>query len=299
MHEVKATVPADSVPEVVSIAKRSGIERVSVSDAFVHGPDITMKVVTVDTSTPNAKAFLDGFLNSPTLAKAGCTVTSREVRAIIGGDDLEQVTRPLPEPFPDVIQDFWQLSHLTVTYVARAGAGAALLATGIIEDNPIAIVVAALFLPFLSQVLALSLGLWSRDAKLAMHGARALLASIVLALIAGAVVAYCEGGPILFQGFKGPLPSFVISALIGITAGLSAADDTGRRYLIGVAASVQLAIFPVWFGAAAVLGFPAADVVKVRLLSFVINFMTIAGMAVVGYAYLHLKSGTVKAGRGK
>jgi hypothetical protein len=34
-----------------------------------------------------------------------------------------------------------------------------LLATGIIENNPIAIVVAALFLPFLSQVLAITFGL--------------------------------------------------------------------------------------------------------------------------------------------
>jgi len=33
------------------------------------------------------------------------------------------------------------------------------MATGVIEDNPIAIVVAALFLPFLSQVLAVSFGL--------------------------------------------------------------------------------------------------------------------------------------------
>jgi hypothetical protein len=40
-----------------------------------------------------------------------------------------------------------------------AAAGAILLATGILENNPISIVIAALFLPFLSQVLALSFGL--------------------------------------------------------------------------------------------------------------------------------------------
>jgi hypothetical protein len=38
--------------------------------------------------------------------------------------------------------------------------------------------------------------------------------------------------------------------LVGVAAGLSNADDTGRRYLIGVAAAVQLAIFPVWLGGA-------------------------------------------------
>jgi hypothetical protein len=47
------------------------------------------------------------------------------------------------EPFSDVIQDLWQLSHVTASYVARAAAGGIFLATGIIDDNTIAIVVAA------------------------------------------------------------------------------------------------------------------------------------------------------------
>ena len=92
----------------------------------------------------------------------------------------------MSEPFTDVIQDLWQLSHVTASYVGRAAGGAILLATGIIEDNPIAIVVAALFLPFLAQVLAVSFGMWSRDRRLIFQGLRALLASTVLALAAGA-----------------------------------------------------------------------------------------------------------------
>src|SRR5438105_1674937 len=66
------------------------------------------------------------------------------------------LTRPMSEPFPDVIQDLWQLSHLTTSYITRAAAGAVLLATGILDNNAVAIVVAALFLPFLSEVLAVS-----------------------------------------------------------------------------------------------------------------------------------------------
>ena len=140
------------------------------------------------------------------------------------------------------------MSHVTSSYVGRAAAGSILLAMGVIENDPIAIVVAALFLPFLAQVLAVSFGIWSRDRKLIFQGVRALLVSTVLALAAGAVVAWIEGGPIRFVGFKAPLASFCISAIIGITAGLSDMDDTGRRYLIGVAAAVQFAIFPVWLG---------------------------------------------------
>jgi hypothetical protein len=100
------------------------------------------------------------------LAETDYTLTSREVRAIVNDQPLAGLTRPMSEPFTDVIQDLWQLSHVTASYVGRATAGAILLATGIIEDNPIAIVVAALFLPFLSQVLAVSFGTWSRDRRL-------------------------------------------------------------------------------------------------------------------------------------
>ena len=45
------------------------------------------------------------------------------------GTDLAEVTRPMSEPFPDVIQDLWQLSHVTASYVGRAAVGGILLAT--------------------------------------------------------------------------------------------------------------------------------------------------------------------------
>ena len=101
-------------------------------------------------------------------------------------------------------------------------------------------------------------------------------ASIALGFVGGVVVAAVEGGPIGFQGFKGPLSSFAISAVIGVTAGLSSADDTGRRYLIGVAAAVQLAVFPVWLGVATVIGIPDYKLVVQHLLSFSINLVTVA-----------------------
>ena len=105
-----------------------------------------------------------------------------------------------------------------------------------------------------------------------------------------AIVVAVQGGPIRFTAFKSPLASFAVSAVIGITAGLSNADDTGRRYLIGVAAAVQLAIFPVWLGAAAMVGSPDG-VVWTRLESFLINLVTISLAAVAAYAALHLQPG--------
>src|SRR5204863_7707740 len=132
-------------------------------------------------------------------------------------------------------------------------------------------------------------GLWNRDRRLAMQGLRAVIVSTALAVLAGAVVAWISGGPILFGGFKSPLSSFAISAVIGITAGLSEADDTGRRYLIGVAAAVQLAIFPVWLGAAWATGLLSPGIVESRLASFLINPATITLSAVAAYAALNLR----------
>jgi len=153
----------------------------------------------------------------------------------------------------------------------------------------VAIVVAALFLPFLAEVLAVSFGVWSRDSRLVVRGLRAVAMSTVIAFTMGALVAALQGGPILFRGFKRPLSNMVISAVIGVTAGLSNADDTGRRYLIGVAAAVQLAVFPVWFGAASVIGLPGPNVVWSRFASFAINMVTISLAAVAAYAILHLR----------
>src|ERR1700682_3065465 len=93
--------------------------------------------------------------------------------------------------------------------------------------NSVAIVVAALFLPFLAEVLAISFGFWRRDRRLILRGLRAIAVSTALAFAAGALIAAIQGGPIHFTAFKSPLASFAISAVIGLTGGLSNADDTG------------------------------------------------------------------------
>jgi uncharacterized protein DUF389 len=297
MHEVRISLPPAHVGAAVRFAHSVGIERVSVSDAFIHGPDISAKVLSVETSTPKARAFIEAYLTSNAFAGVQSTLTSRELRAIVTDSSPSDLTNPMSEPFPDIIQDLSQLSTLTASYVARAAAGALLLASGMIHNDPIAIVVAALFLPFLSQVLAISFGLWSRDWALASKGLRTVCLSIVVAVGAGALVAALEGGPIGYTSFKAPLMSFAISAAIGVTAGLACADDAGRRYLLGVAAAVQFAVFPVWFGLASVLGMPPRDIVLTRLLSFGINLITISFFAALAYALLHLRHGGWVASR--
>jgi hypothetical protein len=294
VHEVRATVPAERSAAVARIAVETGIPSASVYEIFVHGPDRPKHVVSVETSTPKAKAFIDALLASPIFDIDECSITSRELRAIISHESLADLTQPMVEPAPDVIEDLWQMSHVTPSYVGRAAGGAILLAEGVIHNSPVSMVVAALFLPFLSQVLAVGFGVWCGDGRLVRKGCAALLTSAVLAYCGGLVVAMLTGGPIGFQDFKDPLPSFAISAVIGIAAGLSTADDAGRRYLIGVAAAVQFAVFPVWLGAASVIGLPARAVLVSRVESFFINVITISAAAIAAYTLLGLRREEVR-----
>ena len=83
-------------------------------------------------------------------------------------------------------------SHLTPSYFSRAAGGDIFLADGILKNCLVSIVVAALFLPFLLQALAAGFGLWTRGWRLMRHGMTALSVSTVLALSAGALVAWID-----------------------------------------------------------------------------------------------------------
>jgi hypothetical protein len=284
MHEVRVTVPEGKGQDIARIALDVGIKQASVYQVYVHGPNRQMEVVSAETSTPRAKQFIDALLSTTWIDLAECSISARELRAILSSDSRSEITYPRVEPAVDVIADLWQLSHPTSSYIGRAVAAAILLAYGMAEDSAISIVVAALFMPFLSQVLAVSFGLWSRDMGLAKKGLVAIVISTVACVAAGALVGLLHGGALLFSGFKGPLLSFAISSVIGIASGLAIADDAGRRYLIGVAAAVQFAIFPVWFGFGLVQGTLDSHVVSERLGAFAINLFTIAGTAALVYA---------------
>jgi hypothetical protein len=203
------------------------------------------------------------------------------------------------EPALDVLEDLWQLNHITPSYVGRAGGAAVLLAYGMFHNNAIAIVVAALFLPFLSQVLAIGFGLRAGDHGLARQGAAALALSTIISTAAGVLVGLFYARGIAYTEFQTPLVALGISGVIGAAAGLASADDAGRRYLIGVAAAVQYAVFPVWFGTCVVHGFPAAPIIAERIGTFVINTVTIAIVAAAVYAWAGMRREDVDRFRSK
>ena len=166
MHEIRITVPQGRAKDVAELAMQAGISQVSIYPVFVHGPNQNKEIVSAETSTPRAKKFADSVLTSPWFNSAESSVTSRELRAVVTNEHPRDITQPMLEPPINVFEDLWQLNHVTISYVARAFAGACLLAYGMFENNPITVVVAALFLPFLSQVLALSFGAWAGDVGL-------------------------------------------------------------------------------------------------------------------------------------
>lgn len=108
MHEVRATVPVERSAAIARIAIDAGIPNVSVYDIFVHGPEHRKHVVSIECSTPKAKAFIDVLLVSPVFDIEECSLSSRELRALISDDSLAEITQPMVEPAPDVIEQLWQ-----------------------------------------------------------------------------------------------------------------------------------------------------------------------------------------------
>lgn len=69
-------------------------------------------------------------------------------------------------------------------------------------------------------------------------------------------------------------------------------DDVGKREMIGLAASAQTALVPVWFGIGTVLGFSDASgqsQVGVRAGSFTVNVLTL----ILASLAVHIFGGTV------
>ncbi len=294
MHEIRVTVPVGLGSAIATAALQVGIQRVTVSPVRTVAPQSEAEIVSVETSTSRAKAFLHHILSSGMVDLRESSITTREVRAILSADPVREVTYPAVEPTVEVFQDLWQLNHLTPSFAARSVAAAVLLGYGMLRADPVSIVVAALFLPFMQQVLGLAFGAWAADWKLASQSGAALAVSLTISILAGMTLAAVLGGPLQFDGFKSPILSALLSIVIGAAAGCSTADDAGRRYLIGVAAAAQSGVFAVWIGLALVLGFPDRGTTLARLVSLPLNICAIGVAACASYALIGLRRGSAR-----
>lgn len=64
---------------------------------------------------------------------------------------------------------------------------------------------------------------------------------------------------------------------------MASIDSAGRRELIGLAAEAQFAGYPVWLGIRLVLGFPGAEMMSQRLVTFLVNLVTLIVVSLLTY----------------
>jgi len=289
---VKITGPNNTGPAVAKIAFSVGIKEVSVQKAESHkasGEIETKDAVDIQTSTPKAKHFIDALLQADFYNQKEYSIAVRQPRSIISGESLRELTRPIVEPATDILEELWQFSHITIGFVGRIFIAACLLAYGLIHQQTLVIIAGLLFLPLLPLLLAVGFGAWTKQPKLSLQGAAAFLLAIALLILGGVLIAAVSSPPLKYDEFNPMLVGWLISLAVGVAAGLANADDVGSRQLIGLAATAQIAIVPVWFGICFVFGFPSTtneDEITTRALGFGLNVFTIIAASLATYVLL-------------
>lgn len=289
MNEIKVTAPKGKGKEVVKLARDAGIDEVSMSTVFIHGPDEDKEQLSMEVSVPQAHQFIDLLLAAPFYDATRYSVSSDELMSIVSQVPPEKISWPLQLGAPTVLQDLWLQNHITVSYITRAFVSALLLSYALLEADLITLIAALLFTPFLAQDLAIGFGMLMHEWRLARQGLLALLTSTALTVLAGIVVAAVVGGSIQYDQFGTLISNFVISLVVAVVAGLDTADKSGRREFIAVAAAAQFATFPAWFGISIVLGFPDSETTMWRIITFFANILTILLVSIGVYAALRYR----------
>jgi hypothetical protein len=289
MRLIKISAPGDLAGRIKDLAFECAITEVSISQADFHtanGAVETKDVLDIQTATNKARHFTTKLLAADFYDPEQISISTRSPLSIVSKEDIRRLTWPLVMPLPDILEEHWQFSHITPGFAGRIFIGGSLLAFGMINQQILIIIAALLFLPLLPLLLAVSFGLLSKHFRLAAQGAKAFLTATVILLATGIFVGALSQPPLKFDEFNSPGASMLISFAVGIAAVLAGVDDAGRRELIGLAATSQLAIVPVWFGVNFVFGFsPALSKGEIawRAGGLVLNAVTILAASAATY----------------
>ena len=295
MRLVRVKAPEGQAAEVARLAHEAGVPSVTVSQMRSLNEDgsaETKDVIDVDTATPKAKRFVESLMGAPFFDAEKYSIAIRQPRSVVSKERVRALTWPIVAPTADIFEELWQFSQVTLSFVGRVLIGAALLAYGMMEQNLLLMVAGLLFLPLLPTLLAISLGVLSREWRLVGQGLFAFVVATALIVAGGAIVAAVVGPPLRFQQFSGMATAAVISTLVGVATALADADDVGRREMIGLAATAQVALIPAWFGISLVIGFSQAvdpTPPQQRLLTFGVIVAAIVVAATATYALLGLR----------
>jgi hypothetical protein len=296
MQEVTVSTPKGQGEKVARLALAQGISEAAVIPTRVFRDSKTEEgeEVRVQVSAPKSTQFIEALMSADFFNPKQYSIVSDEVVAIVSEEPPEQVSRPLKLHATTVLQDMWLQNHITVAYLARAVVSSVLLAYGLIEGDMTVIVVSLLFAPFLNHVLAMAFGGWAGDWRLVRQGAVVLGLTTLIAIAAGAVTAAVMGGPIVYDNFGTLYSNFAISFLVAIIAGLDTADEAGRREFVAVAGAAQFTGFPVWLGMALVLGFPDQQTTFYRLITPIVNILTILVVSLAVYVGLRYRRDNIQ-----
>jgi hypothetical protein len=291
MQEVTVSTPKGQGEKVAKLALAQGITEAAVIPTRIFRDSKTEEgeEVRIQVSAPKSTQFIEALLSADFFDLKKFSIVSDEVVAIVSEESPEQVARPLKLHAAIILQDMWLQNHITVAYLARAAVSAMLLAYGLIEGDMTIIVVSLLFAPFLNHVLAMGFGGWAGDWRLVRQGGVVLGLTTLIAIISGVVVATVMGGPIAYDNFGTLYSNFAISFLVAIIAGLDTADEAGRREFVAVAGAAQFTSFPVWLGMALVLGFPDQQTTFYRLITPIVNTITILAVSLAVYVGLRYR----------
>ena len=287
MRLITVKAPAGQGKKIMEVAFTAGASQVSMRQEELYSPnhpERALDVVEVQTATPKAKQFIENLMRAPFYDPETYAFAVRHPESIFASEPPKEETHPIVRPTTDVYEELWQFTKITYSLAGRTFLSSVLLAYGMVEDFIPLIIAGLLFLPFHHHMLATGLGAVAREWRLFRQGLLALLLSTFLILLAGACVALFTEPPIGWHELGSPLSGFILSAVIGMAAGLGAIDDAGRRELVGLAATAHISVFPAWFGLSLAFGFEEGGKWAQHLLTFGINVTSLTIAAGLTFA---------------
>lgn len=246
MRHLILTIDPTLQDRVVQLAFRAGavaVQRAMVDELSADAPPRPRLRLDLHLSAP-AAARLVAALGD--MAPGDWQLVSVHPRALITSP--RRATVPFPIAGAEVAEDLWEFSHLTFGLALRVVLAAALVAHGMQVGNLPVMLAGLLFLPYHHPLLAMVLGLLRGGGALALHGIGVFLVATALILAAGLTVGWVQPGPTVWPMHGGPGTAVVIGTIVGLAAALASVDDSGRRELIGLAATAHLSVVPVWIG---------------------------------------------------
>jgi hypothetical protein len=299
MRQVTVSSPEGKGTDVARVAFGVGISEVSLIKVRRLGADGSETIkdkIEIETGTALAKAFIDKLTTAPFFDREHYTVAVRQPRSIISGERLRTLIWPMVEPSTDLFEELWQFCQVTYGFIGRIYLGAVLLALGLIDYRLLFMIAGLLFIPLLPLMLGVGFGVWTRQWRLVGQAIFALAVAMALLVAGGVTVALISNPPLRYLESNSLLTGLLISVVVGVAAGLATADDVGRREMIGLAATAQVAIIPAWFGICFVFGFPAFDSSSPmqRLFSLALNIATIIVASAATYAALRVKGASLR-----